>query len=333
MPKTVAGASGRQSLVTSVAIKRPLSWGFATLLILVLIVALLSAGLAWHAEQKHRQLRQEVRALQARVTTAEAAQQSALTAQREGLRAVLEQKRALDELMGNDVLLRQRWLASRAQEAVALAEQYLRVRGDLPAAVALLSEAESLLAAHDDLALQPLRRALKQDVELLQALPRADISAIFVQLQALRVSLDLAPLPSLGMPAVQPSSQDDEPSGWALFQQRLGQSLSGLVVIRRLEQPLPRLLDQERRALLHDQWQLQVSAIELALLRQDELLFRALLEGLQQQVMRDLYGQPALVDLQAQLADLQSAAIATPLPRLNSRAALTLLQARAGEEP
>lgn len=330
MPRTVTGTDGRQSLVTAVAIRRPLSWGFASLLALVLVVALLSAGLAWHAEQKHRQLRQTVRDLGARVAAAEQAQQSALSAQREGLRAVLEQKQALDELMGNDVLLRQRWLTARAQEAVTLAEQYLRIRGDLRAAITLLAEAEALLSAHDDLVLQPLQRALRQDLSLLQALPAVDLPAVFEQLQQLRdglASLDL-PAPAMPAPAV---AAGNAGTGWPLFRQRLQEAVAQLVVIRRLDQPLPHLLDSERRALQQDQWQLQLSAIELALLRQDELLFRRLLEALQQQVLQALPGPALPTALRRQLDDLQSVTIAPTLPRLNSRAALTLLQTRASE--
>ncbi len=326
--------SNRTPLVTSVAVKRPLSWGFILLLMLVLVLAVAAAGLAWHSEKQHRKARTDVRNVNAMLQTMRIEHEKVLAGHVEQTRANLEQQGRLDVLLGNDALLRQRWQAARTHEAITLAEQYLAIRHDSQAALSLLEQAASLISATEDPQLLAVRRALGQDIALLQALPKPDVTDIYQRLQALRKSVAELDEP---LPAMPQSASAEVPAGatvaerWQNFLDRMGQVTSDLVLLRRHDQPLPRLLDSERRALVHEQMQLLLDQAQMLLLRNDELLFRSVLETLGQRLNTDFAGLPTevLAPVQEELTQLQAVPIMLTIPKLNSRSAIDLVMVKA----
>ncbi|MEL0027796.1 MAG: uroporphyrinogen-III C-methyltransferase [Perlucidibaca sp.] len=324
------GSSSRQPLVTSVAIKRPLTAGFRALLLFVILLAIAAAAVAWHSEQQHRRAKRSVHGLDSQVAEVrKALAESRL--REESLSAQLKQQQeTLDRLQASGPELRQRWLADRVNAAVSIAEQALALNQNVTAAQQALVAADRLLAEQPEAALLPLRRALQLDIGPLSVNEHPDVRGIYRRLPALDRRLSGLELPReagqrLPAPAGRPAQAD------SLWEAGLAKFRS-LIVIRQYDQPLQPLMDDTRRQLVRDQLGLMINQAELALLRGEDVLFRAAVEALSLRLQQDFANLPnaPLAPLLNELAALQAMRVQVSLPALASRAALDALPQSAG---
>ena len=321
----MVGSNSRQSLVTAVSIKRPLTPGFKVLLSIVAILAIAAAAVAWHSEKQHRRAKQAVKVLSAE--HGELSKQMSVLRTEAGLNKEmlkLQQER-LDSLLAQGPQVRQRWLTSRVADSVAVAEQALLINHDAAQAQQALLAADRLLAGQADVSLMPLRRALQQDLSVLSGLPRVDVAGIYLRLQNLDRRVTTLALPrEAGRQVPQAVNAQDQMGN--LWQQGLAK-FRALIVIRQYDEPLQPLLDASRLQLLRDQLSLLINQAELALLRGDGVVYRAALETLSLRVQQQLSALPSatLVPLLDELAALQALQVQLSLPSLSTRAALDSL--------
>lgn len=327
------GSPSRQPLITAVAIKRPLTTGFGVLLVFVMLLAVAAATVAWHSEKQHRRAKKEVRTLDAHLTEVQN-EMRAVRVREETLGTQLkQQQQTLDRLLASGPDLRQRWLADRVSAAVSVAEQALALNQNVTAAQQALAAADRLLASQTEVALLPVRRALQQDLGALSGIEHPDVPGIYLRLQALDRRLATLELPReagqrsprtavTATPAATPASLWE--SGLAKFR--------SLIVIRDYDKPLQPLLDDARRQLVRDQLGLTLDQAELALLRGEDVLYRAALESLSLRVQRDFAALPnaVLAPVINELAALQALRVQISLPPLATRAALDALPQSAG---
>ncbi len=329
------GSPSRQPLVTAVAIKRPLTAGFRVLLVFVILLAIAAAAVAWHSERQHKRAKRSVSTLDSHLAIVEK-EMTEMRAREVNLNALLKQQQeTLDRLQTSGPELRQRWLADRVSAAVSVAEQALALNQNVTAAQQALAAADRLLASQTEASLLPLRRALQQDLGTLSGIEHPDVPGIYLRLQALDrrlAALELpresgqrepaAPVAGKATAAAKAVSLWD--AGLAKFR--------SLIVIRDYDKPLQPLLDDARRQLVHDQIGLMIDQAELALLRGEDVLFRAALESLSLRVQHDFAALPnaTLAPVINELAALQSLRVQINLPPLEARAALDALPQSAG---
>ena len=328
------GSKSRQSLITAVAIKRPLTPGFRLMLGFVTLLAIAAAAVAWHSEKQHRRAKHSVSNL--------STQQSGLTQRLDALQADLAlskqslrlQQQQLDTLLAQGPQVRQRWLTSRVADATTTAEQALIINHDPSQAQQALLAADRLLAMQSDVALLPLRRALQQDLSVLAGMPRVDTAGIYLRLQNLDRRFAMLALPrETGQRVIASRSSssvadsDAVNTAEALWAKGL-EKFRALIVIRDYDEPLQPLLDASRLQLVRDQLSLLTSQAELALLRGDGVIYRAALESLSLRIQHELSALPSstLTPLLDELAALQALQVQIPLPALGVRAALDALQ-------
>lgn len=327
------GSPSRQPLVTAVAIKRPLTTGFRILLVLVMLLAIAAAAVAWHSEKQHRRAKHGVRALSAEVDKVKA-ELASVRVREETLNALLkQQQQTLDRLMAGGPELRQRWLADRVSSAVGIAEQSLALNQNVMAAQQALLAADRLLASQPEAALLPLRRALQQDLSVLAGLAHPDTTGIYLRLQTLGRRLAALELPREAgqRTPTKPSAQAAGSPAGDLLQTGLAK-FRELIVIRHYDKPLQPLLDDARRQLVRDQLGLMLNQAELALLRGEGVLYRAALESLSLRLQQDFAALPSatLSPIINELAALQAMNVQIKLPALSARAALDALPQTSG---
>lgn len=328
------GSKSRQSLITAVAIKRPLTPGFRLLLGFVTLLAIAAAAVAWHSEKQHRRAKHSVSSL----TTQQGGQAQRLDALQSDIALSKQllrlQQQQLDTLLAQGPQVRQRWLISRVADATAVAEQALIINHDPVQAQQALLAADRLLAGQSDVALLPLRRALQQDLSVLAGMPRVDTAGIYLRLQSLDRRFTTLALPrETGQRVIVGNTQgpaadsDTLNTAQALWARGL-EKFRALIVIRDYDEPLQPLLDASRLQLVRDQLSLLTSQAELALLRADGVIYRAALESLSLRIQHQLSALPSstLAPLLDELAALQAFQVQIPLPTLGIRAALDTLQ-------
>lgn len=328
----MAAPTSRQPLVTSVAIKRPLTIGFKLVLLFLTLLTIASSILAWHSEQEHKRARSSL--LAADNSLARVSGELEAISLRESLRDVqLKQlQAAINSLLADGPALRQRGLIDRIDAAVTVAEQALILRQDAPAARRALAAADVLLNEQRIETLEPLHRALVQDISTLASIEPVDASAVYLRLSALQISIDKLTLAAhQSLVATQAKTQAMNSSNTDLWQQGLSK-FRELIVVRHHDEPLAVVLSDTRLSLLRSQLDAQILQAQVALLRGDSLLYRTALESVSRRIQSRLVAlsakqtQPIL----SELADLQAQPVMLDAPALVSRAALNALPALGG---
>lgn len=326
----MSGSNSRQSLITAVAIKRPLTPGFRLLLGFVALLAIAAASVAWHSEKQHRRAKQAVKTLTVHHDSLTQRLDALQSEQALSKQLMQLQQQRLDSLLAQGPKVRQRWLISRVADATAVAEQALVIAHDPAQAEQALLAADRMLSSQGDIELLSLRRALQQDLTVLAGLLRVDVAGVYLRLQNLDRRFATLALPRetgqrlLATPSASGVDASDSPQGlWAKGLEKF----RALIVIRDYDEPLQPLLDASRLQLVRDQLGLLVNQAELALLRADGVVYRAALESLSLRIQQQLSALPSatLTPLLNELAALQALQVQVPMPTLSTRSALDAL--------
>ena len=219
---------------------------------------------------------------------------------------------------------------AEVEQAVMLASQQLQLAGNVEAALVGLQGAESRLALIDQARLQPLRRALANDIERLRSLPTLDVAGIAVKLELLQATVDTLPLAFAGEAQAQAPAEPAADRGPVGFLADLGRELwkevQGLVRVERLDRTEPVLLAPAQSAYLRENLKIRLLSARLALLSRDG---RAFSEDLRQaSTWVERYFDLRQPMVQAALKDLQQlAAVKIPQERPAISDSLVALQA------
>ncbi len=223
------------------------------------------------------------------------------------------------------------WVLAEANYLITLAGQRLLVAGDVAAAERALLAADRRLAELARPDLTPVRKALKQDLEALRAVPKVDLTGMALSLGEAIASLEKLPLrgvvrhagpaPREGgeSGAARPPAQD-----WKSLLRDLWEELKGLVVIRHEQVTDAALLAPERVDFLYQNLRLELEAARLAVLRRDTANLRRSLATAEDILQRFFDpASPAVQELERRLAGMRRQELAPPLPDLSrSRSAL-----------
>jgi uroporphyrin-III C-methyltransferase len=224
---------------------------------------------------------------------------------------------------------------AEVEQSVMLASQQLQLAGNVEAALIALQGAESRLALIDQARLQPLRRALANDIEHLRALPTLDVPGLTVKLELLQATVDGLPLAFAGEAEVKPPAAEAPASrGPVDFLSDLGRELwkevQDLVRVERLDRTEPALLAPAQSAYLRENLKIRLLSARLSLLSRDGRAFSEDLRQAASWVERyfDLR-QPAVQGALKDLQQLAAVKISQERPAItDSLVALQALQNR-----
>lgn len=163
------------------------------------------------------------------------------------------------------------------EQTLLLAQQQLRLAGNVRAALIGLEAAEARLTQLDKPQLTDLRNAIIRDIERLKLLPTADLERVFARLEALTQSVAQLKLDSETELARRTPPADGIADGGVLHRltREVWQEFKQLVRIRRLDRPEVPLLAPSQAYFLRENLKLRLLAARLALLQRDEAAFRA----------------------------------------------------------
>jgi uroporphyrin-3 C-methyltransferase len=204
------------------------------------------------------------------------------------------------------------------EQTLLLAQQQLRLAGNVRAALIALEAAEARLARLGKPQFSHLQEAIGRDIARLKLLPAADVAGINARLDVLvqnvdKLKLNTDPIPAA--PATPPAATGDR---WQRLWQEAWHEVRQLVRVRRVDQPDPALLAPEQAWFLRENLKLRLLAARLAMLNRDEASFRHDLAIAQEWVQRHFHPQDALT--RSMLTSLQELAA---LPVAQQEADLT----------
>ncbi|MDX1589957.1 MAG: uroporphyrinogen-III C-methyltransferase [Oleiphilaceae bacterium] len=332
-------------------LKQRAVWPLWLLMLLLLVAATL---LGWHQWQITQQQQQSQSRLQEELDRVETQTRDL----RQDLRSSLESREQrlnrletrLDEkadqqqrmqrqiehnarsLLGLGQRTRTDWLLAEAEYLMRLANQRLFFEGDYRGALAMLESADQVLSETDDVGSYPVRKALSREILALKGIEPVDRAGLYLKLDAAISQLESLNNQALTGYEGTASPADTEGDGQTRSEgdnpwRRILDTLSEIVVIQRMDEPLPALPSpmQSTQARLHLRLMLEEAGI--AVLRRDQTVYQRALaraqEWLQQWYQQD---SPGVKALQQTLRELSEKRIDPPLPRIDE--SLNLLKQR-----
>ncbi len=285
------------------ASKRYASWLVAAV-VLLLILALASLVVAWRAQERVKNIEQELvrrqqdsqgqvnearlLAKQAQDTSRESAAKVALLEAR--VAEVAVQRGQLEDLIQSMSRSRDENLVVDVEAGIRVAQQQSTITGSAEPLLAVLKQADERLARVNQPRLEGVRRAIARDLDKVRAVGVADINSLVIKLdEAVRLVDELpllssaeqrsgaatatataAPVKTAASAVASPATATDWAKtwrdGWAAASNRVWLEAKSLIRVTRIDQPEAMLLAPEQAFFLRENLKLRLLNARLALL-------------------------------------------------------------------
>ena len=218
----------------------------------------------------------------------------------------------------------QGWSLAEVEYLLRIANQRLQLQRDLKTAQLALQTADARLLELADPQFLNVREQLARELESLRAVAPVDVDGISAKLAALMETIDeLVVQGSKYQPAEKAetvgSGTATTVQDWRELPALLWSSLSGLFRIREHDMPVSPMLPPEREYFLRENLRLQLSAARLALLRDDNVQYRATLTTAIDWLGANFSAEDAHVnELLQQLEQLSAIDVAPQLPDISA---------------
>jgi uroporphyrin-3 C-methyltransferase len=228
-----------------------------------------------------------------------------------------DQQAALKALYQELANNREERMLSDVEQLLVIANQQLQLAGNIKPALLALQAADTKLLGFDTQKAVQLRKSIEQDIQRLQNLPLADITSISLKLASLTQRIDQLALLSDHRPSETQNSNAPDLSNnpWRRFAQEVWQDIKGMIRIERIDHPEPPLLAPEQSFFLRENIKLHLLTARIALLRHDEVTYKADLEAAQSAISLNFDVRESLTkNTLDEIKNLTNNHIATELP-------------------
>lgn len=265
--------------------------GLAILAILLSLAALAASGYLYQLQNNRIQQAQasengmndSINALRKEMENTEQRLQSVLQSRSsdippEILSEIQTLKNSTAQLYSKVENTQQTWSVEEIHQLLQLAVDQLSLAANIDGALSALEIADRRIADNGDPELQPVRQQIANDIAGLRQVERLDLAGTIHRLRAVEKSIDH--IPAIGQTAraatttASDTSGDKSNSVW----QQIGQDLSGLVKIRRIDQPEVPLLPPEQQYFLRENTKALLMTARMALLRYDDEIYQQSLQ-------------------------------------------------------
>lgn len=213
-----------------------------------------------------------------------------------------------------------KWHVAQAGYLIKMANDQLQYMHNIKLAIQILQQADKELQSSQDAGLLELRKSLATDIANLQALQPVDVTAVFLQLNAINNLVDKLPLP------IQPLKQDEtqntvsgQTSKWKAGLDSVWAGLNKIVIIRKNDASALPLVLPEEKIFLYQNLHAQLESASWGLLHDNAEVYTTSLERargwIAQYFVQDA---PETKSLLQQLAELQKINIQAPVMTLSS---------------
>lgn len=327
-------------------------WPLWIITLLALALAIALALWSWQQWNNYQALQQSIASLESDTEQLDRMYGQTGSEQSQRLQALEEklaeqreliatQQRQIDhnarELLEAGNRTRTDWLLAEAEYLLRVGNQRLMIEKDIRGALAALESADEVLAESDDIGVYPVRQQLAKEILALKGLADVDRTGLYLKLEAAIDSIheltdsalvnDRAPgfvTEANGDSTTTPDSfQGLILEGW----DKVKDTLSQVVVVRRLDEPVKPLLSPEQSAYARLNLQLMLEEAELAVLRGNQELYSSSLTKASRAI-NDWYDSTnnRIIALSRTLEELSEKNVDPELPDISN--SLELLKAR-----
>ncbi len=222
-------------------------------------------------------------------------------------------KKSMTRLFTRVENTQQTWSVEEVNQLLQLAVDQLALAGNIDGALAALSIADRRIADGGDPELQPVRKQIASDIASLQQINRIDLAGTIHRLRAVEDTIDQLPVGYQTPISEKPETAagSDEP---ASIWQQLGQDMSSLVRIRRIDHSEAPLLPPEQNYYLRENSKALLMSARIALLRNDTAIYRTSLQQAEQWLTE--YFDSSSQKTQWVLSELENLSTIDPAPPL-----------------
>jgi len=169
------------------------------------------------------------------------------------------------------------WILSEVEYLINLAGRKLWLEHDLTTAISLLSAADQRIVEMGDPSLNPLRRAVLEDINMLEALPQRDPDSVVLALSSLERRIEQLVMVGLDMPEVNKASDGTVSSDVADWEQNISKSwddfVASFIVISHRDKPVEALLAPEQAWYLKENLRNHLAKAEFAVYREQQDIY------------------------------------------------------------
>ncbi|WP_158904596.1 fused uroporphyrinogen-III synthase HemD/membrane protein HemX [Burkholderia sp. L27(2015)] len=312
--------------------------------LLLVLAAAVAGGLvlnrALHRDQQASTQRQD--ASDARIAAALAQTQQALAASRtlndqltqfnSKLQDQQAAQQALQQQYQDFTRNRDDWTLAEIGQMLSTASEQLQLTGNVQLALFALQSADERLAASSGPQMLTVRRAVQHDIEKLKATPQVDLAGLAIKLDDAIAQIDNLPLlgeAKTGHQQANPVGSVDTTApaastlpAWRVWIDELGsevgRSLTGLVQVRRIDNPDAMLVAPDQGYYLRANLRLRLLSARLSLLARNPATLKSDLTAASASVNR--YFDPASKQVQTVktlLQQVDQAAVTVQVPDMN----------------
>lgn len=329
--------------------RRPRQWPLWLMIITALVLSVALGLWNWQQWQRQQMLQQALdhvqqnnQTLQQQLSERSGEQTDRLQSLEQSLSSqqtrLATQQRQIDhnarELLAAGNRTRTDWLLAESEYLLRIANQRLLIEKDIRGALAALEEADNVLRESDDIGVYPVRQQVAKEILALKAIADVDRTGLYLTLEAAIGGIHQLTDESLikdrapGFVDPRPAPiEGAEPGPFEAAWQRVKATLSNVVVVRRLDEPVKPLMSPDQSAYARLNMQLMLEEAEMAVLRGNQVLFqRALAKA--RQALGQWYdsSDPRVAALLATLNELTAKQVDPELPDISQ--SLQLLKAR-----
>lgn len=251
-------------------------------------------------------------------------------------RQLQELASSVEELRGRAEGPERAWSRAEALFLLELAQRRLTLDRDVDTAIVALESADLRMASLRDPAFAAVRQEIARELQALRAVQQPDTTGILSRLISAEQRAGEAPVKGILVAERNAFDRSSLPEGmFARARAIVGQTLSNLIVVRRVDDLSGRVVTAEEALLRRQHLQLLLFAARTAVARHDEQAYRAALAGARRSLGEffDL-SKPAAQSLLAEVQALEPVNVDPTLPNVtgSSNALRRMMPSRRGPE-
>ncbi|TEW53999.1 hypothetical protein E2R68_10975 [Psychromonas sp. RZ22] len=175
------------------------------------------------------------------------------------------------------------WILSEVEYLINLSGRKLWLEHDVRTSVSLLQTADLRLVEMGDPSLNPLRRALLEDLNVLEALPKRDVDGVVLALSSLERRIDKLTISGLELSQTSENDELNVSEDMGDWKSNLDKSwhsfVESFIVITHRDAPVEALLSPEQSWYLKENLRNDLSKAEFAIYREQQDIYDLALEN------------------------------------------------------